>query len=64
MQGNYFKTGHFTQTSQQTIGGLMVQTITQQHLAASTGVEVIIVKPPAKIARKANKRTRALIFFM
>jgi hypothetical protein len=64
MRQVYGSLGQGLQTSQHTIGGLTVHTITQQHLAASTLLEEVIVKPPRKIARNANNSTSAFTFFI
>ena len=64
LYANYGKCGQGRHSSQQIIGGVVVQTITQQHLAASALGASMAVKPPTKIARKAISRIIALNFFI
>ena len=61
---NYGKDGQGRHSSQQMMGGNWVQTITQQHLLASTWGVVTAVKPPTNIAKKAISRIIALNFFI
>lgn len=41
-----------------------MHTMTQQHFMALACGAVMVVKPPMKIARNANSRTSAFIFFI
>jgi hypothetical protein len=59
----YSSLGHGLHCSQHTIGGVCVQTITQQHFAASTFWGEAIVNAPKNTATSATRITRAFTAF-